>query len=239
MFEERLADDSIFALDDLGRLQMVAQRFVHPLQQWFDLNGEPANGYRLYFYQTLTNTPLAVYSDETLTTPITQPVVADSTGVFEVIFMQDAVYKVILNDASATSANGRLGVTVYTQDPYDATQPPTTIESFYDFPVYIEGKPSNSEVFPVYDVARTLKLPANLEGSVFNIGTLPTSSLQVKLYKGATQIGTVTFSTLGVATVSFLSDVTFLAQDLFSLGFPSSADATGANISFTFVFTVV
>jgi hypothetical protein len=85
-------------------------RFPLPRQDCFDTNGNPRAGAKLYFYTTGTTTPLATYSNSGLTVANSNPVVADSAGLFGEIFLtQSAVYKVVLK----TSAD----VTVWTADP--------------------------------------------------------------------------------------------------------------------------
>jgi len=65
-------------------------RWIKPYEQVFDLNGDPLPGAKLYFYESLTVTPKDTYSDEALTTPNTNPVIADSQGQFGDIFLSGA-----------------------------------------------------------------------------------------------------------------------------------------------------
>jgi hypothetical protein len=67
-------------------------------------------GAKLYFYEAGTTTPLDVYSDAALSTAISQPVVSDSAGRFEDIFMAADDYKVVLKSSA--------DVTVWTVDDY-------------------------------------------------------------------------------------------------------------------------
>lgn len=85
-------------------------RFPLPRQDCFDTNGNPRAGAKLYFYTTGTTTPLATYSNSGLSIANSNPVVADSAGLFGEIFLTSAAaYKVVLK----TSAD----VTVWTADP--------------------------------------------------------------------------------------------------------------------------
>jgi hypothetical protein len=85
-------------------------RFPLPRQDCFDTNGNPRAGAKLYFYTTGTTTPLTTYSNSGLTVANSNPVVADSAGLFGEIFLNQAsVYKVVLK----TSAD----ITVWTADP--------------------------------------------------------------------------------------------------------------------------
>jgi hypothetical protein len=89
----------------------MANRFVLPGQQVVDANGNPYSGAKLYFYESGTSTPQDTYSDSDLSTPNTNPVVADSAGRFSNIFLAEAAYKVILKTAG--------DVTVATWDPVE------------------------------------------------------------------------------------------------------------------------
>lgn len=76
-------------------------------QAYFDANGDPLSGGRLYTYAAGTSTPLATYSDEAGATPNTNPVVLDARGE-ATVFWSAAPYKVVLTDSA--------DVTVWTQD---------------------------------------------------------------------------------------------------------------------------
>jgi hypothetical protein len=73
-------------------------RLILPYQQVFDLNGSPLPGAKFYFYESGTTTPKDTYSDEALTTPNANPVIADSQGQFGDIFLSGA-YSCKLTDA--------------------------------------------------------------------------------------------------------------------------------------------
>ena len=80
-----------------------------PLQTALDDSGAASSGAKLYFYTTGTSTPKDTYSEATLTSANTNPVVADSAGRFGIIYLGDGNYKVVLK----TSADA----TVWTADP--------------------------------------------------------------------------------------------------------------------------
>lgn len=73
------------------------------------LSSELLVGAKLYWYASGTTTPLATYSDQGLTTPNANPVVADSAGRFSTIWLQAADYKLVLKTAA--------DVTLVTRDP--------------------------------------------------------------------------------------------------------------------------
>lgn len=89
---------------------MTASIFTSPPRAT-DTNGNTVSGAKWYFYNTGTTTPHAIYADGDLTTPLTNPVVADSGGLFPSIYTDPAVvYRAVLKTA--------LGVTVMDIDPY-------------------------------------------------------------------------------------------------------------------------
>jgi len=54
---------------------------------FIDENGDPMVGAKLYFYDSNTTTPQVVYSDASLSTPIAQPILANSRGAFPLIYL--------------------------------------------------------------------------------------------------------------------------------------------------------
>lgn len=74
-----------------------------------DVAGAVLAGSKLYFYTTGTSTPLATYSDQALTIANANPVVADASGRFGAIWLQNADYKVVLKSSA--------DVTLVTRDP--------------------------------------------------------------------------------------------------------------------------
>lgn len=70
---------------------MAAGRIIVP--SWMpavDSDGVPIPNARMFFYENETTTLATVYSDMTLTTPLTNPVPADSSGQFPPIWADDA-----------------------------------------------------------------------------------------------------------------------------------------------------
>jgi hypothetical protein len=74
--------------------------FHLPRAYGFDSNGDPISGARLYFYAAGTSTPKDTYSDSALTTANSNPVVANSAGLFGPIFLAEGGYKVVLTNAA-------------------------------------------------------------------------------------------------------------------------------------------
>lgn len=75
---------------------MAAGIILLPCMPALDRNGDPVEGALLYFYENETTTPRAVYSDVNLTTPLSNPVVADSAGQFPQIFADEELYYSVL-----------------------------------------------------------------------------------------------------------------------------------------------
>lgn len=88
---------------ELGTLNPVA------IQQWFDNNGDPLAGGKLYFYLTGTDTPSPAYADHTLLTPLANPLLLDAAGRAPQHFLDALTYKEVLKTAQ--------DVTVWTADP--------------------------------------------------------------------------------------------------------------------------
>lgn len=82
-------------------------RYVHGAQYAIDASGEMIPGSKLYFYLAGTSqaTPQDVFSDSARNTPISQPVLADASGRWPDIFMDDEIYDVVWKDASGATVD--------------------------------------------------------------------------------------------------------------------------------------
>lgn len=65
----------------------------------------PRNGDKYYFYEPSTTTAKDVFSNAALTTPITQPVVADSVGLLTAVYMSPELYRVIIKRSNDTQVS--------------------------------------------------------------------------------------------------------------------------------------
>lgn len=73
----------------------------------FDSDGNPSSGALLYVYLTGGTTATPAYTSSALTTQHSNPVVADSDGWFDPIFLSDAItYRVVMKDAGGTTFPG-------------------------------------------------------------------------------------------------------------------------------------
>jgi len=73
-----------------------------PKAQFFDANGSPLVGGKVYTYAAGTTTPLETYTDESGVTPNTNPVILDSRGECNLWFSTASSYKVVLESATGT-----------------------------------------------------------------------------------------------------------------------------------------
>lgn len=74
------------------------ERFFNPQMRPFGQNITSLPGAKLYFYQANSTTPVPTYNDKQGTIPNTNPVIADSNGIFPQIFLEQRLYRVILTD---------------------------------------------------------------------------------------------------------------------------------------------
>lgn len=71
--------------------------------QFFDANGDPANGWKIYTYVAGSSTPLATYTDSTGTVAQSNPIVINSLGfptTGQIWLTSGLSYKLVLTDAS-------------------------------------------------------------------------------------------------------------------------------------------
>src|SRR5262245_37827428 len=78
------------------------------VQQFFDNDGNPLAGGKLFFYLAGTSTPSPAYADLYLLTPLSNPLVLDAAGRAPEYFLDALSYKQVLQDAS--------NVTLWTAD---------------------------------------------------------------------------------------------------------------------------
>lgn len=177
----------------------MATRLIPVLYQAVDANGDPANGYKLYFYETGTTTLKDTYSDEALTVVNANPVVCNSDGrpasggsPVDIFGASKEDYKVVLK----TDAD----VTVVTDDPIDTVT--YDINSFGTRPAQHWGtttgtasafliKPVPSITAYTSDLFFTIEMSLDNNASstlaVFQEGTVSTylSALTMKKYDNA------------------------------------------------------
>lgn len=120
-------------------------RYSNPVPQILDSVADPIPGAKLFFFEPGTTTEKDTFSDSGLTTPNTNPVIADSNGRYGDIFL-DGIYKVVQQDASGTPT-GFDGVTIWTRDPVgDTTEGQFQLwlnDNIYNIPDLVLGSDDN------------------------------------------------------------------------------------------------
>jgi hypothetical protein len=112
---------------------MAYQLFRLPRQTPISSNLSLLIGAKAYFYVTQTTTPQDVYSDSALTTPRTNPVIADAAGVFPEIYLDPTkVYRYTLKTAA--------GAELYTADPVNDSILSTAVIESYLTQTIVAGK---------------------------------------------------------------------------------------------------
>lgn len=83
---------------------MAAKLYYSPFIPAFSSNGLPLAGASLTFYQTGTTTKLPIYAESTLTTELSNPVVANAAARFADIYLDEAqTYRVVLKNSAGTT----------------------------------------------------------------------------------------------------------------------------------------
>jgi hypothetical protein len=186
-----------------------------PKLQFFDANGNPLVGGKLYSYTAGTTSPLATYTDSTNTSANTNPIILDSRGEASVWLAADAYYKLALYSAtdvliwsvdsitaasSGTSSNplatlaasGGAGLIGYTQGGTGAVA--TTVQaklresvSVKDFGAVGDGVTDDTAAFTA---AATASQSVLIPAGTYLLNTAPTTGSTIfYLEKGANATG--------------------------------------------------
>lgn len=109
----------------------------------------------------------------------------------------------------------------------------------YDVAFSVYGKPANAENVMRFIVPRALVLAANLQGSLAKAGIAGTASSVFSIKKNGSQVATITFSAGATSgTFSTQASLSLASGDVLTVDAQATADATLANIDFTFVGTI-
>lgn len=207
----------------------VAQLLAPGMQQFSDANGVPYVGGQVFMYVPPVSTTFkTTWIDRDEIVANLNPVVLDASG--RAVIFGNGQYRQLFKD--------QFGNTVWDKI-VEYLAAAAAGATLYDLAFFLQGKPTNAELVLVYNATRALKLPAALVASQFTISILPTAAMVFNLAKNGVPIGSISFATNGVPTVTFLADVTFGAADQFTMTSQAVADATGGNVSCTFVFTAL
>lgn len=152
----------------------MPQIFVLPRQVALDDDANPMAGALLYFFQTGTTAPQAVYSDIALTTSHSNPVVADSAGEWPKIYLDSnasANYRVRITTAA--------GVQLYQEDDVERRSSITTDDvgrALYR-QTSIESGASVTPTAYSYPACDVRRYGGNPNGSVDATGALATAAV--------------------------------------------------------------
>lgn len=124
----------------------------NPKQQFFDANGQPLVGGKVYTYAAGTTTPIVTYVDAAGVTTNTNPIILDSRGMANIWLLSTANYKYAVFDA--------LDVPIFTTDNIGVT---LTTASFAAPPIIGNDTP-NSAFFTTISLTAT-------SASKLNVGT--------------------------------------------------------------------
>lgn len=94
-------------------------------QQFFDNNGDPLSGGKVYSYEAGTTTPQATYTDSSGGTPNANPVILDSSGRATIWLDVELSYKFVIkdsNDVTVKTVDSMIGLLTNNSVPTEALQ---------------------------------------------------------------------------------------------------------------------
>ena len=168
----------------------MAQRFIEPIARIFTNAGAVGVGYKYYFYQTGTTTPVTTYQNASLTVANTNPVLSDANGRFPEIWYSDlSQLKLIVKDSSNN--------TIETVDPVGATSSAVSLNDFDVRPTSYWGLTAGTSTAYTLIANPTISAYANTQTFVVQVhvdcGASPTlaiDGLSALNWKKYTQQGT-------------------------------------------------
>jgi microcystin-dependent protein len=98
----------------------------NPRPRFFDTNGDPLAGGKLYAYQAGTSTPQNTYADQALLTPNANPVVLDANGEATIFVPDSTLYKFVLKDSADVTQWTEDNISVPSTTPAAAADPVPT-----------------------------------------------------------------------------------------------------------------
>jgi hypothetical protein len=191
--------------------------FRLPAAQVVDANGNPLSGAKLYFYERGTTTPKNVFSDESLTTPVSQPAVANSAGQWAQIYMSADRYRVQLY----TSAD----VLVADYDNFDPGQPVSATAGVLPLTLGGTGVTSLSALQSLLGLGAAATWTDVASAATVDLGAVPSSNVRITGTTTITSFGTVASGT--TRQLRFAAALT-LTHNATSLILPGTANITTA-----------
>jgi len=113
----------------------------------------------------------------------------------------------------------------------------STAPDTYDLGVYVPDMPDDGAEILKFVAVRAFTLADDFSGSRAHVGTNPAATAVFTVKKNGASIGTISISTVGVATflTSGTGVETFTAGDRLSIDAPTPQDATLADVSIVFL----
>lgn len=186
-----------------------------PKAQFFDANGDPLVGGKVFTYQAGTTTPLATYTTAAGTTPNANPVILDARGEADIWYSPGVSYKIVLKTAADatiwTVDNVAIAGSMAAQNANNVNITGGTIGSGVTFNGNITGTASN--------VTGTV--------AVANGGTGATTAPNARTNLGAAASGANTDITSLEQDVAIVATGTIGAESIGFRGAPQNAQ-TGA-----------
>lgn len=170
----------------------MAQRFYEPIARIFTNAGAVGVGYKYFFYQTGTTTPVTTYQDDGLTVANTNPVISDANGRFPEIWYSDlSQLKLVVKDSLNNIVDGAGA------DPVGATDAAVSLNDFDVRPTSYWGLTAGTSTAFTLIANPTISAYANTQTFIVqphldcgNNPTLAIDGLSTLNWKKYTQQGT-------------------------------------------------
>lgn len=202
-------------------------------QRFFDSNGDPLSGGKVYTYQAGTTTPQATYTDSTGVTANANPVILDADGEANIWFDISLSYKVVLadsNDVVQWTTDGIIGLlnnnTVATASIIDGA---VTTAKIADSAVTTAKIANNAVTNAKLAKMNNNTIKGNDSGSLADPQDLTVSEVQTMLGVPDFAVPTVQSFTLGSGTYTTPADVAFLRVTVVGGGGGGGGSGAGAG----------
>lgn len=105
----------------------------------------------------------------------------------------------------------------------------------YDFGMFYPGIPPATDTLQKVGIARTIQIPANMDGAIGDVGSAPTSTYDIDVRDDGNSIGTISISNSGVFTFTTVSGnpVIIVRGSIVTFQSPASLDSAISDIAVT------
>ena len=87
----------------------------------------------------------------------------------------------------------------------------------YDIAGSTLSTPSDGDIITRFTANRAFDIPANMAGTVISLGTNPASSATLKVFRGVTEVASITINSSGVETLPTQAAVSFAVDDVLTI----------------------